>query len=222
MVYAEIAEYKPLSRDLRGTWSSGSQQVLTGADRNDNVRFHSSSKANNQMFYNPYRKQFTVPRSAGISYSFLPSNGSDNEGFFEEARFQYQSDSQNPHCFSAQLIWLHGRYKYGRNNLATDMTLSAYPGDSMIQTITNPECTGGKSVETDVYTLDKNQEYIKNFTTFIENDAPYPQPGSNTKAMWGLQMYQFDGAPLAKMYLKYDPPQMLPTEQMFVQVIGVN
>jgi len=67
---------------LVGTWSSGSGAVLTGQFP-DGVREQSLTQSS---FYNPMKRQFSVPPTSGYSYSF------SQDGFFETAQFFYQSN----------------------------------------------------------------------------------------------------------------------------------
>lgn len=46
--------------------------------------------------------------------------------------------------------------------------------------------------------------------------------GDDTQSTYSLQMYAFDGRPYAKMYMAFNPPNMLPKEQIFQYVIGAN
>jgi len=69
-------------RSLVGTWSSGSGAVLTGQGPNG-VREQPLTQTS---FYNPMKRQFSVPPTAGYSYSFTEDNK------FETAQFFYQSN----------------------------------------------------------------------------------------------------------------------------------
>ncbi|CCU98986.1 unnamed protein product [Malassezia sympodialis ATCC 42132] len=60
-------------------------------------------------------------------------------------------------------------------------------------------------------------EFMRNWTTFVETD-PVFFPG--VKSVYGLQMYKSNGIPVPKMYLQFRPPQMMPTQAIFKQVIG--
>lgn len=118
-------------RNMTGTWSSGSQQVLTGAV-NGNVRCTLLT----QMFYNPIKKLFNVPPVAGVSYSFTP------DGYFEMARVKYNSSSEKPQCFKASLMWQHGTYEVHNK---TSFTMHPYKGDGAVQII-DPCADGEKQV----------------------------------------------------------------------------
>ncbi|WFD00286.1 amino-acid N-acetyltransferase [Malassezia yamatoensis] len=136
LVIAAPAKKAEDAISIVGTWSSGSQQVSTG-------------RVGNEMFYNPYMKQFLAPRSGGISYSFT------DDGFFEVAKFQYNSNckaifsdnlAEKPGCFTAQLIWQHGTYVSNQSTI----TMNPYKGDGAVQTL-NPCQSKDKQVQMSVY-----------------------------------------------------------------------
>ncbi|WFD32549.1 amino-acid N-acetyltransferase [Malassezia sp. CBS 17886] len=181
---------REVKRPLRGTWSSGSRQVLTGMEKGVG-------------FFNPIRQQFTVPPTAGISYSFT------DDGYFEEAIFKYGSNAVKPECFNVTLVWQHGTY-----NATPDgkLHLNAYQKDGYVETMSN--CTDPKIVMAPY----SENELMLNHTTFIETAPMYGAKG--VEASYGLQLNQFDGTPLSKMYLVYDPPRMMPVKQLFMSVIG--
>ncbi|KAI3617797.1 hypothetical protein CBS9595_003706 [Malassezia furfur] len=151
-------------------------------------------------------KQFTVPAAAGISYSFT------NDGHFEMAKLAYSSNAEKPDCFEAQLIWQHGTYV---SNTST-ITMNPYKGDGAVQTVSpcNPEAT---RVQMSVYS---ETEFISNWTTYIETQPAFL--GNEDDTVYSMQMYAFDGQPYAKLYLVYDPPNMLPQEQLFMNVVGAS
>ncbi|WFD20967.1 hypothetical protein MCAP1_003222 [Malassezia caprae] len=177
-------------KSLVGTWSSGSGGVLTG-------QYDDGSS-----FYNPMKRQFSVPPTAGYSYSF------SEDGKFETAQFFYQSNPTDPHCFNATLLWQHGTYKVSGNTL----TMNPYKGDGSVQSM--GECLHPQ-VRLDYYS--HRVEKISNWSTFIETDPVF---FPKAKSVYGLQMYKFNGEPLPKMYLRFRPPQMMPTQPIFKQVIG--
>lgn len=69
---------------IDGTWSSGTGAVLTGP-KNVSGQTH-CAMLTPQNFFNPFLQQFTIPKTAGVSFSFTPDN------FFESAKYQYNSD----------------------------------------------------------------------------------------------------------------------------------
>ena len=94
-------------------------------------------------------KQFTAPTSGGSSYSFT------EDGFFEVAKFQYNSNcklidpddsAEHPNCFTAQLIWQHGTYVSNESSI----TMNPYKGDGAVQTL-SPCQSKDKQVQMSVY-----------------------------------------------------------------------
>lgn len=140
------------------------------------------------------------------------------------ASFTYGSDrmfisltaASTPSCFNATLVWQHGTY----NLSGGSMVMTPFKGDGAVQVMgrcLNPQ------VKMDYYSeyvlpADHRVEKIANWTTFVETDAVfYP---NNTGSVYGLQMYEGNGVPKAKMYLQFRPPRMMPTKSIFKQVIG--
>lgn len=186
-VMADLATEKR-NRKIEGTWSSGAGNVMTGQDEKG------------VAFFNPMRRHFTVPPTAGYSYSFT------KDGHFEMAQFTYQTNPKDVHCFSASLVWQHGTYKYD----GTNIYMSPYKGDGAIQTL--GECLDPQ-VQMNYYA---EKEGGANVTVYTDNDIVfYPD-----ESMYVLQMHKFNGKPLPKMYLRYRPPRMMPTRSIFKQVIG--
>lgn len=72
---------------LQGTWSSGSQHVLTGPG-----------------FANPANVSFIYPKTTGLSYSFT------NDGFYEISRYRFTSNGSDPTCITGVVLWVHGTY----------------------------------------------------------------------------------------------------------------
>lgn len=72
---------------IAGTWSSGSQAVLTGAG-----------------FANPANQSFNYPKTTGISYSFT------NDGYYEISRYRFNSNGSEPTCITGVIGWVHGTY----------------------------------------------------------------------------------------------------------------
>ncbi|KAI0088630.1 chaperone for protein-folding within the ER, fungal-domain-containing protein [Irpex rosettiformis] len=72
---------------LEGTWSTGSQRVLTGP-----------------TFVSPNNRTFFPPKTSGISISFTYS------GFYESSQYRLLGNGTDPHCLTATLMWDHGSY----------------------------------------------------------------------------------------------------------------
>jgi hypothetical protein len=74
--------------DIVGTWSTKSNQTLTGPG-----------------FYDPINENMIEPSRTGISYSFTA------DGHYEEAYYRAISNPQNPSCPSAIMQWQHGTWE---------------------------------------------------------------------------------------------------------------
>ncbi|UZJ52865.1 hypothetical protein CBS101457_002185 [Exobasidium rhododendri] len=174
---------------LTGTWSSGSQAVLTGVN-----------------FYNPVTKNFTVPPTSGVSYSFT------DDGFFETSTFTYTSNSTQNRCFSAALTWQHGTYTFNANN---SISLHPFVPDGYVQVM---DPCAGQTIQQYLY----NQfELIPQWITYQDDHPGFMDGGS----AWALQMYNDGGngaagAPKSVMWLANRPPTMLPTVQLYQQVLN--
>lgn len=152
-----------------GTWSSGSQAVRTGAG-----------------FANPANQSFTYPKTTGISYSF------SQDGFYEIARYRFNSNGSEPTCITGVIGWVHGRYTLQPNGSITMIPL----GDGF-QQIQDPCAAVSNFIE--VYNL---TELYQSWQIFLD-----PQT-----AGYKLHLFQFDGSPLAPQFLVSAVPNMLPTQ----------
>ncbi|KAK0542770.1 Reversal of tor2 lethality [Tilletia horrida] len=169
---------------LEGTWASGAGNVKTGLG-----------------FFNPVTREFTLPKTAGISYSFT------NDGFFEQAQMTYQSNPKAPACFNATLIWQHGTYELYRNG---SIGLTPFPQDGYVAII-NP-CANPSNPQITSY---KYQQFtlISQWYNYVD---PYPMfPDIQGKSAYALQTFAFDGQKNPLMWLLNRPPSMLPTEQIW-------
>jgi hypothetical protein len=81
---------------IYGTWSSGSQGVLTGAN-----------------FANPANLTFNYPKTTGISYSF------SQNGYYEISRYRFNSNGSEPTCITGVIGWVHGLYTLNPNGSIT-------------------------------------------------------------------------------------------------------
>ncbi|PWO00758.1 hypothetical protein FA09DRAFT_303877 [Tilletiopsis washingtonensis] len=165
---------------LVGTWSSGSGAVSTGL-----------------QFYNPGNNSFTVPATAGQSYSFT------EDGFWEQALYMFTPEPAKPQCATVQLIWQHGTYTQNSNGT---LTLNPFEGDGR-QLVQN-SCT---STSSSIAAYDQ-KESMTGFNIRLEMHF-----GASA---YYLQMYDFAGVPKPWLWQTYNPPQMLPTQQLHKKIIG--
>lgn len=77
---------------ITGTWSSGSQNVITGSG-----------------FATPSQESFTYPSTTGMSYSFT------DDGYYEIARYRMTSNGTVPTCITGVMNWCHGTYVLASN-----------------------------------------------------------------------------------------------------------
>ncbi|KLO07175.1 hypothetical protein SCHPADRAFT_837024 [Schizopora paradoxa] len=90
---AACAQYSGLNvTPITGTWSSGSQRVLTG-----------------DGFANPANMTFNYPATTGISYSFT------DDMFYEISRYRFNGNGSQPTCITGVLNWVHGTYQFLSN-----------------------------------------------------------------------------------------------------------
>jgi len=156
---------------IAGTWASGSQQVLTGAG-----------------FAQPANMSFTYPKVTGISYSFT------DDGYFETARYRFNSNATNPTCITGVLIWTHGMYQLQDNG-----SIILEPFGDGYQQVQDP-CAAVSNFVQDY----NNTELISYWRIF--HDA---QTGGNKLHLW-----QFDGQPMAPQFQVSATPNMLPTQKL--------
>ncbi|KAG8791626.1 Reversal of tor2 lethality [Serendipita sp. 399] len=100
---------------IEGTWSSGSEKVLTGVQEDG-------------QFCNPVDSTFKYPETAGIGYSF------DDAGRFEESLYRFQGNGSDPRCVVGVAQWQHGRVQYLQNG---SIVLHPWPQDGR-QQVQNP------------------------------------------------------------------------------------
>ncbi|PWO01026.1 hypothetical protein FA09DRAFT_327729 [Tilletiopsis washingtonensis] len=175
---------------LAGTWSSGSFPVSTGLG-----------------FFNPITKDFTMPKAGGISYSFT------NDGFFETSTYSYTSNPANNRCFKAALTWQHGTYTFNANN---SLSLRPFAPDGYVQ-VMDP-CAG-----TSVNKYNYNQfELIPAWYNYLDAHPGFMPHGQTAYA---LRLFNDGGngtagAPKSVLWLQNRPPNMLPTQQLYQEVLN--
>ncbi|EPQ28678.1 uncharacterized protein PFL1_03981 [Pseudozyma flocculosa PF-1] len=153
-------------------------------------------------FFNPISQQFKLPKNSGISYSFT------DDGFFEQSKYRFESNPKRNRCFKASLIWQHGRYTLHANG---SLTLQPFGPDGYIQVL---DPCAAKTQQ--IYNYDE-WELIPQWYNYLDGHLGFP---SDQTSNYALQLFQFDGAKMPMMWLKYRPPTMLPTQQLFMKVLN--
>ncbi|KAH9831406.1 chaperone for protein-folding within the ER, fungal-domain-containing protein [Rhodofomes roseus] len=168
-VLAQDIVYTPIHNAtvIYGTWASGAMNVLTGSG-----------------FANPAKGSFNYPNTTGVSFSFT------EDGYFEIARYRFQSNGTQPSCITGVIDWSHGTYVLQPNGSITTAPL----GDGFMQV--QDACAAVSNV-----IMDYNQtELFKSWNIFLDATLGYQ-----------LILYQYDGTPLPQQNLYSTTPNMLPT-----------
>ncbi|KAM5536857.1 hypothetical protein V8D89_009404 [Ganoderma adspersum] len=153
---------------ISGTWSSGSKKVVTGSG-----------------FANPANMTFTYPPVTGVSYAF------SDDGYYEVARYRFNSNGTSPTCITGVLNWHHGKYTFNTNG---SITLTPF-GDGY-QQIQDPCAAISNFIEG--Y---NDTELYSSWQIFQDvDDGPK------------LHLFQADGTPVAPLFQVYSTPNMLPTQ----------
>lgn len=142
-------------------------------------------------FYDPVDELLIEPALPGISFSFT------SDGYFEEALYQITSNPSTPKCPAAALTFQHGKFEVNGSN---SLILHPFKVDGR-QLVSDPCNQTNEEAE---YTRYSQTEIYEKYEVLID---PY-------YGRYRLNLYQFDGTPMAPMYLVYKPPQMLPTITM--------
>ncbi|EME44088.1 hypothetical protein DOTSEDRAFT_79959 [Dothistroma septosporum NZE10] len=149
-----------------------------------------STKSNKTLtgpgFYNPVEDKMIEPERTGFSYSFT------DDGFYEEAYYRAIANPQNPSCPAGIMQWQHGTYEKNDNG---SITLTPISVDGR-QLMSKP-C----DYDNGIYTRYNQTELFKSWEVLTDPYHNIPR----------LNLFKFDGSPMAPMYLAMSPPQMLPT-----------
>ncbi|GJJ08425.1 hypothetical protein Clacol_002641 [Clathrus columnatus] len=128
------------------------------------------------------------PTNTGRSFSFL--DGPTNH--WEQFDYRITSNASSPGCVTAVLTWQHGTYEYLSNG---SLFLTPFGTDGF-QQIENP-CTAIS-----------NQITRYNQSIVFSQWRIFPLSGGGVH----LNLYEFDGTPVAPMNIVASPPNMLPTQ----------
>ncbi|KAI6805309.1 hypothetical protein KC367_g8000 [Hortaea werneckii] len=140
-------------------------------------------------FYDPLNEELIEPERTGISYSFTA------DGWYENAYYRAIPNPRDPKCPSAIMQWQHGNWVM---NTTGSLQLTPIAVDGR-QLMSSP-C----DYDDGVYTRYNQSETFERYSVYID---PYHN-------VLRLDLYQFDGSPMQPMYIRYQPPQMLPTSTL--------
>ncbi|ELU36874.1 ATP phosphoribosyltransferase [Rhizoctonia solani AG-1 IA] len=124
-----------------------------------------------------------------------------NDGFWEQALYRFEGNASYPQCIKGIVIFQHGTYQLNSNG---SISLTPWWQDGRIQ-VQDP-C----APVSNIITLYNQTEYMVQWRIFRD-----PTYGPK------LHLFQYDGAPLAPMFLVADPPNMLPTRVLAVNLTEV-
>ncbi|KAG2068187.1 hypothetical protein BDR04DRAFT_1103707 [Suillus decipiens] len=138
---------------ITGTWSSGSQNVVTGSG-----------------FATPSQEAFTYPSTTGMSYSFT------DDGYYEVARYRMTSNGSVPTCITGVMNWVHGTYV-----LVSNGSIVLTPFGDGYQQIQDPCAAISNFIEnyndTELYTLwNIYQDPVKGYTLQLYQYDGSPLP----------------------------------------------
>jgi hypothetical protein len=156
-----------------------------------------SSGSNNVQtgsgFANPSNVSFTYPTTAGISYSFAAA-GADGKTWYEIARYRFTSNGSQPNCITAVMNWVHGTYAEADNG-----SIILTPNGDGYQQIQDPCAAVSNFIEN----YNDTELLVSGWYTYTD-----------TTNGLTVQLYQFDGSPLAPMKQISSTPNMLPTQAL--------
>ncbi|PCH40484.1 hypothetical protein WOLCODRAFT_136905 [Wolfiporia cocos MD-104 SS10] len=138
-------------------------------------------------FANPADRTFTYPNTTGISYSF------SEDGYYEIARYRYTSNGTAPKCITGVMNWVHGTYVLESNG---SIVLTPF-GDGFQQI--QDACAAISNFIEDY----NDTELVSSWGIFLDSTLGYQ-----------LQLYQYNGEPLAQQNLISTTPSMLPTRNL--------
>jgi len=139
-------------------------------------------------FANPVGFNFTYPKTTGRSFSFLDT---PQGSFWEQADYRMTGNAIDPHCITGVLTFQHGSFEYlGNGSLL--LTPIAQDGRQLVQ----DPCAAVSSQITQF-----------NATILFLQWRIFPLTSGGVH----LNLYEFDGTPVAPMNLAFKPPNMLPT-----------
>ncbi|QRW19923.1 ATP phosphoribosyltransferase [Rhizoctonia solani] len=120
---------------------------------------------------------------------------------WEQALYRFEGNASYPQCIKGIVIFQHGTYQLNSNG---SISLTPWWQDGRIQ-VQDP-C----APVSNIITLYNQTEYMVQWRIFRD-----PTYGPK------LHLFQYDGAPLAPMFLVADPPNMLPTRVLAVNLTEV-
>ena len=111
---------------------------------------------------------------------------------------RFQSNGSQPNCIVGVVLWQHGKYQFLSNG----------------SIVANPIPIDGRMQVQDPCAAKSNVIMQFNTSVLFQSWSIFQDVQRGPK----LQLYRFDGAPLHPMYRIADPPNMLPTQTLSVNL----
>ncbi|KIJ45931.1 hypothetical protein M422DRAFT_29582 [Sphaerobolus stellatus SS14] len=143
---------------------------------------------------NPTDMSFNYPNNTGRSFSFTDA------GNWEQYDYRMASNATRPDCITAVLTWQHGTFEFLPNG---SLALTPFEGDGFQQV--QDRCAAVS-----------NQISRYSQSILFSQWRIFALPGLNEANAVHLNLYEFDGTPVAPMNLVASPPNMLPTSTIVV------
>lgn len=122
-----------------------------------------------------------------------PQTRSSDDGFYEIARYRFNSNGTEPTCITGVLNWVHGKY-----DLLANGSIVMTPLGDGYQQIQDPCAAESNFIEN------------YNFTELYQSWRIFTDPVDGFK----LHLFQFDGTPVAPQFQVSPSPNMLPTQML--------
>lgn len=138
-------------------------------------------------FANPLNQTFIFPKTTGMSYSF------SSDGFYEIARYRFTGNPAQPNCITGVMNFAHGTYTLQSNGSITMIPF----GDGYQQV--QDTCAAVSPV---IDFFNTTELYVSWNTVQDATDGML------------LNLFNFDGTPVPRLYLVSTEPNMLPTRSL--------
>jgi len=134
---------------------------------------------------NPANMTFVYPKNTGRSYSFT------DLGNWEQLDYRMAANATNPNCITAVITWQHGTFQFLSNG---SLLLTPFESDGF-QQVQDPCAAVSNQIA----------RYSQEILFSQWRIFPLTSGGNH------LNLYEFDGTPVAPMNLVFSPPNMHPT-----------
>ena len=142
----------------------------------------------------------SLPLARKLAHVSCPH--STDDGYFEQAEYRFSSNASDPHCITGVVTFQHGTYELLSNG----------------SILLNPFSADGRQQVQDPCAAVSNQINQWSATVLFQQWRIFPLPTGGNH----LNLYEFDGSPVAPMNLVANPPNMLPTQVLTKNVSAAS